>query len=122
MKIRDIFSDLPTLETERLILHKFTLDDAQDMFDYASKPEVSRFVPWEAHRSVEDSYNFINYILKQYEVGKLAPWAIALKENNKVIGTIDFVDWSPSHYRAEIGFILSKDYWGKGLIVETGKK
>ncbi len=122
MKIRDIFSDLPTLETERLILRKFTLDDVENMFDYASKPEVSRFVPWEAHRSVEDSYNFINYILKQYEVGKLAPWAIALKENNKVIGTIDFVDWSPSHYRAEIGFILSKDYWGKGLIVEAGKK
>jgi [ribosomal protein S5]-alanine N-acetyltransferase len=115
MKIEDIYNDLPTLETERLILRKITLNDVQDVFNYASEPDVSRFVPWEAHQSIEDSYNFINYILKQYEEGKLAPWAIELKQNKKVIGTIDFVAWFPHHFRAEIGFILSKEYWGMGL-------
>jgi [ribosomal protein S5]-alanine N-acetyltransferase len=122
MKIEDIYNDLPTLETERLILRKITLNDVQDVFNYASEPDVSRFVPWEAHQSIEDSYNFINYILKQYEEGKLAPWAIELKQNKKVIGTIDFVAWFPHHFRAEIGFILSKEYWGMGLMVEAAAK
>jgi ribosomal-protein-alanine N-acetyltransferase len=122
MKIEDIYHDLPTLETERLLLRKFTLDDAEDVFDYASEPDVSRFVPWEAHQSIDDSYNFIDYVLKQYEAGKLAPWAIVFKRNGKVIGTIDFVAWFPHHFRAEIGFILSKEYWGQGLIVEAAAK
>ncbi|OQP00553.1 GNAT family N-acetyltransferase [Geobacillus sp. 44B] len=47
------------------MLRKFTLDDAQDVFNYASEPDASRFVPWEAHQSIEGSYNFINYILMQ---------------------------------------------------------
>ncbi len=122
MNISDVFSDLPTLETERVLLRKFTIDDANDMFEYSSVPDVSDFVPWEPHKTIEDSYGFINYILKQYEDSKLAPWAIVLKENQKVIGTIDFVAWFPQHHRAEIGFILSKEYWGKGLILEAATK
>lgn len=122
MKVEDIFKDLPTLETERLTLRKFTIDDRQDMFDYSSEPDVSRFVPWETHKTIEDTNDFLSYILNQYSQGKLSPWAIEYKENKKVIGTIDYVAWSPSHHRAEIGFILSKDYWGKGLIVEAASK
>ncbi|MBE4909925.1 GNAT family N-acetyltransferase [Bacillus luteolus] len=122
MKISDVFDDLPTLETERILLRKFNLDDVKDMFEYTSIPDVSNFVPWETHKSIEDSYGFINYILKQYEDSKLAPWAIELKENQKVIGTIDFVAWYPQHRRAELGFILSKEHWGKGLIPEAAAK
>ncbi|RXJ04440.1 N-acetyltransferase [Anaerobacillus alkaliphilus] len=122
MKISDVFYDLPTLETERILLRKFILNDANDMFQYSSVPEVSKFVPWETHKTVENSKDFISYILKQYEESKLAPWAIELKENRKVIGTIDFVAWFPQHYRAEIGFILSKEHWGSGLIPEAANK
>lgn len=122
MKIADIFHDLPTLETNRVILRKFTIEDAQDMFEYSSVPDVSRYIPWETHKSIDDSYEFLNYILKQYEEGKLAPWAIELKEIHKVVGTIDFVAWFPQHYRAEIGFILSKEHWGKGYIPEVARK
>ncbi|MFS0781461.1 GNAT family N-acetyltransferase [Bacillus sp. 1P06AnD] len=45
MKLEDIFKELPTLETERLTLRKCTINDAQDMFDYSSEPDVSRFCP-----------------------------------------------------------------------------
>jgi len=51
-----------------------------------------------------------------------AHWAIELKDNKKVIGTIDNVAWFPRHYNAEIGFILSKEHWGKGLINEAANK
>ncbi|MGG3556601.1 GNAT family protein [Peribacillus frigoritolerans] len=122
MKIRDIYGELPTLTTDRLLLRKFAVGDAEDMFEYASEPVVSRFVPWEPHNTIQDTYEFLNLIHKQYQEGKIAPWAIEFKQTKKVIGTIDFVAWSPIHSRAEIGFILSKDHWGKGIILEAATK
>lgn len=122
LKHEDIFKDLPTLETERLILRKMTPDDAEDVFAYASELDVAKFVPWEVHRSLEDSRRFVDYVLKLYEAGKPAPWAIEWKENGKMIGTIDYVAWYPGHFRAEIGFILSKAYWGKGIAPEAARK
>ncbi|WP_245415701.1 GNAT family N-acetyltransferase [Alteribacter populi] len=82
MKIEEIFNHLPTLETDRLTLRKFTIHDAQDMFAYSSDPDVSRYVPWEVHKTIDDSIGFLRYILKQYDEGKLAPWAIVLKARN----------------------------------------
>ncbi|MDO7908711.1 GNAT family protein [Paenibacillus sp. JX-17] len=122
MNVEDVFSNLPTLETSRLKLRKFTIHDAQHMFDYSSMPEVSTYVPWETHKKIEDTLEFLNFVFKQYRQGKLAPWAIEYKENRKVIGTIDFVAWSTPHHSAEIGFILSKEYWGRGLVVEAALK
>ena len=112
MKINDIYGELQTLSTDRLLLRKFAIGDAEDMFEYASEPDVSRFVPWESHNTIKDTYEFLNLIDKQYQEGKIAPWAIEFKQTKKVIGTIDFVAWSPMHSRAELGFILSKDRWG----------
>mgnify|MGYP004718770921 CR=1 FL=1 len=79
MKVSDVFYDLPPLETERLILRKVTVDDAEDMFEYTSVPDVSKYVPWKTHQSIEDTHQFIAFIINQYESGKLAPWAIECK-------------------------------------------
>ncbi len=61
MKIRDIYGDLPALTTDRLLLRKFK---AEDMFEYASEPDVSKFIPWETHKTMEDTYEFLNSISK----------------------------------------------------------
>ncbi|TMW71872.1 GNAT family N-acetyltransferase [Alteribacter natronophilus] len=116
------FSNLPVLETARLRLRPFQLEDAPDLFSYASSALVSRFLPWEAHRTLSDSEEFVSFILKQYEEGRPAPWAVELKETGNVIGTIDFVAWFPEHRRAELGFVLSEEYWGRGLIAEAARR
>ncbi len=56
------FENFPVLETPRLILRKISLKDAQDIFDYAKDPEVSKYLSWEPHKSFEDSVKFIEYI------------------------------------------------------------
>lgn len=122
MKTKDIFGDIPILETDRLILRKLTIEDAADLFEYASEPEVSRFLPWEKHRTSHDTEEFIRSAIESYESSHLAPWGIALRSNNKLIGTIDFVRWLPNHFRAEIGFVLSNRYWGQGLTLEATKR
>jgi len=121
MNIEDVFSNFPTLETERLILRKLRLEDAKDVFEYASDPEVSKYVTWEPHKSIEDSINFIKFTHERYEKKEGIIWGIVYRENNKVIGTCDI---SPvtKHFRAEIAYTLARDYWGKGIMTEAVKE
>ncbi|WP_053367036.1 GNAT family N-acetyltransferase [Bacillus sp. FJAT-27245] len=119
MEIEMIYGDLPKLETERLILRKITMNDAEDMFAYGSNEEVARYVTWDKHNTIEDTRAFIDFVLGKYENKQLAPWAIESKETGKMIGTIDFVAWQPRHNSAEIGYVLAQGQWGKGIMTEA---
>jgi len=121
-RIEEIFDDLPTLETERLVLRKMRLDDAADLFDYASDPEVSTYTTWGPHESVQDSREFLMRILSLYESGQLGDWGIIHKADAKFIGTCGFAIWEPYHSRAEIGYAMSRKYWGKGLMTEAARE
>lgn len=122
MQIEDIYRDLPKLETERLILRKISLEDIDDIHTYASNPEVSEYVFWEAHETRSATVEYVKMILALYEEGKIAPWGIQCKKDNKLIGTVDFVSWQPQHKTAEIGYALSMDYWGRGIATEAAKE
>ncbi|MFD2444794.1 GNAT family N-acetyltransferase [Bacillus sp. CGMCC 1.16607] len=122
MKMEEVYGNLPVIETERLILRKVTLDDANDVFLYGSNEEVSKYVTWNTHQTLSESEGFIQFILEQYENKKLGLWGIEYKENGQFIGTIDFVSWQPHHKIAETGYVLSQDYWSKGIITEAAKE
>jgi len=115
----DIFRNLPLLETERLRIRKLSLRDANDLFEYASLPEVAEHVSWDYHRNISDSVRFLRMITAQYEDGIPSPWGIVLKENSKLIGTIGFHIWSSVNFFAEVGYALSKDYWNRGIMTEA---
>ncbi|WP_062106760.1 GNAT family N-acetyltransferase [Bacillus niameyensis] len=119
MEIEHIYGDLPSLETERLLLRKVTMKDLHDIHHYGSDHEVSRYVTWDTHRSLADTEAFIQFVLERYENSQEGPWGIEWKENGKLIGTIDFFSWKPRHGHAEIGYVLSRDYWGAGIMTEA---
>jgi ribosomal-protein-alanine N-acetyltransferase len=119
MKIEDVFGPLPLLETKRLILRKMTIDDAEDLFEYASDPEVARQVLWNAHRCIEDARNYLLYMIKKYEHLDVAEWGIVHKQDQKFIGTCGFAWWDIRNSRAEIGYALSRKYWNNGLMTEA---
>ncbi|MDG5789241.1 GNAT family protein [Evansella sp. AB-P1] len=121
MEIADIYGDLPTLETDRLVLRKVTMEDVSTIFKYGSDEEVSRYVTWDIHRTIADSEEFVKFVLNQYENKKIAPWAMELKENGKLIGTVDFVSWQTKHHTAEIGYVIAKEFWGNGYTTEAAK-
>ena len=116
-----VFKDIPVLETERLLLRKLSMRDVNDVFEYASVPEIALHVMWNHHRSVADSMHFIRAVLLQYQNGTPSPWGIVYKENNKLIGTGGFHIWNLAHRRAEIGYALSPAYWNKGIMTEALK-
>lgn len=122
MKTEDIFGDLPILETERTILRKITREDENDMFEYCSDEEVAKYTTWYEHKEIEDTRVFIHMVLDQYHHQQVAPWGIEDKLSGKLIGTCGFVYWNTNHSRAELGYALSRTYWGKGYMSEVVKK
>ena len=118
-KVREVLTDLPALETERLILRKMTLNDVEAVFAYASDPEVSRYTLWETHRSIEDSRAFLKLTTQKYENGGEPDWGIVYKGNGCLVGVCGLVNWEAEHARAEIGFVLSREYWGHGFMPEA---
>lgn len=113
--------NLPILQTQRLILRKIMPEDAADVFEYGSDPLVTRFVTWSTHQSIDDSKNFIDFILEQYWNGYPSSWGIILKEKAKLIGTLGIVAYEPVHARIEIGYVINRNYWGEGMTTEAVK-
>ncbi len=119
MEIKDVFGNFPTLETSRLILRKFKLTDVDDLFEYASNKNIDKYVPWYAYTDRKEAVEFINSKIQRYNEGNLSSWAIELKENNKVIGSIDFGKWDTKANCAAIGYAISCDYWNNGYATEA---
>lgn len=111
---------LPTLTTERLMLRAVTMNDAEDMFTYGSNENVTKYVLWNTHESIEDSKDFIDMALETYEMRPFYHWGIVYKE--KFIGTIDFVMVQEHNRVGEIGYVLAEEYWNKGIVTEAAKK
>jgi ribosomal-protein-alanine N-acetyltransferase len=109
------------IETARLILRDFSPNDVFDFFEYASVEGVGECAGWNHHKDITESAEIMGLFVKQQ-----ADWALELKENHKMIGTIGYHTSSlasdfPKKKVIEIGYVLSKDYWGRGLMSEAVK-
>lgn len=122
LQIQDVFAQLPQLETERLLLRKLTLADANDVFAYARDPEIAKYVPWESHKSLGDTYTFLNTVVTDYENARVNNWALVYKPENRVVGTAGYLWWKPQRRSAEIGYTLARRLWGQGLMTEAVKE
>lgn len=120
--VEEVYGNFSYLETERLVIRRLTKEDVPAIFHYASDPEITKYVLFPTHQSLEDTWTFLGPTLEKYEKKEVAPWGLALKESNQLIGTCDFVWWDTTHHKAEIGYILSKEYWNKGIMSEAVKR
>lgn len=122
MDINEAYVQHPRLETSRLLLRKVTFKDLEDMHSFMSSIEVTKYIPFPTHKNLEDTRKFIDYLLEQYAINKKLIWGIQLKETTKLIGTIEFVSFETAHNKAEIAYVLSKDYWGNGIMTEAANE
>ena len=112
------------IETERLILRPFEAADLNDFYEYASVEGVGEMAGWKHHESIEKSKEILDNFINEDKT-----FAICLKENGKVIGSLGIEKYGLEEkltefdgYRGrEIGFVLGKDYWGRGLMPEAVK-
>ena len=110
------------IETQRLILRPFVQADLYDFNEYASVDGVGEMAGWKHHETVEKTQEILDMFIQEDKT-----FAIVLKENQKVIGSIgvetygleDKLTEFDSYYGREIGYVLSKDYWGREIMPEA---
>ena len=112
------------LDTERLILRTWREDDLYDFYEYASVEGVGEMAGWPHHACLENTRAILDCFIAEKNV-----FAIQLKESDKVIGSLGFhKSWTEGKKKYEqlkavqIGYVLSEDYWGKGLMPEAVKR
>lgn len=110
------------LETKRLILRRWEESDAEDLYKYASNPNVGPIAGWPPHQSLDESKDVIKNVLN----GKEA-YAICLKEDGKVIGAIELklnghTDMTEKDDEYELGYWIGKPFWGQGLMPEAANE
>ena len=110
------------IETERLILRRFVMDDASAMFkNWASDSEVTKYLTWPTHKSVEGSKWITDLWIKDYEKPDYYQWAIELKELGEVIGSISIVHTDENVNAVEVGYCIGRNWWHKGITSEAFK-
>jgi ribosomal-protein-alanine N-acetyltransferase len=114
-----IFSKIPTLETTRLLLRRMKPTDCHDMFEYASKPEVTEFLLWEPHKDIRQTHDYLEYLQTRYRIGDFYDWAVVDKAKSKMIGTCGLTSIDFVNNCAEVGYVLNPDYWGIGIATEA---
>lgn len=117
-----IFAKIPTLETDRLVMRKMLPRDAADMFEYASRPEVSEYLLWNPHTTQRFTKNYLHFLQSQYGSKNFYDWAVTLRSSEKMIGTCGFTSFDLANNSAEVGYVLSSSYWGQGIAPEALKK
>lgn len=111
-----------TIETERLLLRPFEQSDLHDFYEYASVEGVGEMAGWKHHESPDKTQEILDMF-----IGEDKTFAIVLRENNKVIGSLGVEKYGmenaltefDGYQGREIGYVLSRDYWGRGIMPEA---
>ena len=110
----EVLYDNETLETQRLLLRRFTKDDAADVLEYGSDEEVLRYTIWDGVRTIDEAKESIfGYLLQRAGI-----FAIELKATGKCIGCID-IRLDVANDKFSFGYILNHKYWGMGYMTEA---
>lgn len=117
--IYKIFSDIPSLETNRLLLRKLSVYDADDMYEYSKDHELTKYLTWSPHPDKAYTFDYLTYLQSRYNTGDFFDWAIVLKENMKMIGTCGFTRFDFRHDCGEIGYVINSDHKGQGIATES---
>jgi ribosomal-protein-alanine N-acetyltransferase len=117
--LQQMIRNFPDLRTPRLLLRRLRVEDAADIFTYASDPQMTPFVFWEPHRTIEDTREFLGRTLQGYAEGLPAVWGIQHLADGVIIGGCAYHDISIMNLRGEIGYALARKYWGQGLMTEV---
>lgn len=108
------------IETDRLLLRRLNENDAQAIFDnWASDPEVTRYLTWLPHNSVDLTKAILNSWLADYENEGCYRYGIENKETGELMGMIDVVGYEDGI--PEIGYVMGRKFWGHGYMPEACK-
>lgn len=105
--------------TERLRLRKPTPGDARAVFEgWAQDPEVTRYMTWRPHESIQNTHDFLAATIDHWNRGSRFTWFLVPVGAEQAIGAIGYV---PDRFKADIGFVLARAHWRQGLMTEAAR-
>jgi [ribosomal protein S5]-alanine N-acetyltransferase len=116
------FDPFPNLKTERLELRRLKMEDENEIFAIRSDKRMSEYLDRPLYEKIDEARKFINYINNGIAGSEWIYWAVTLKGDPKLIGTICLWQINMKFEKAEIGFELLPDYQGRGLMLEAATK
>lgn len=114
-----VFSRLPELYSDRLTLRRLEEMDTPDMYEYASRPDVTRYLTWKPHPDRAYTRDYLRYLADRYAAGMFYDWAIVYEPDCKMIGTCGFTAFHCTSDSAEVGYVINPNYWGRGIASEA---
>jgi len=121
-KIFNLFSKIPTLTTERLTLRRMKTSDWRDMYEYASRRDVTEYLLWEPHSDPDQTRDYLSYLQTRYRTGDFYDWAVIDNESKRMIGTCGFTTLDFQNNAAEVGYVINPNFWGRGLATEAVRR
>lgn len=110
------------IETDRLILRRFTMEDANVMYrNWASDDEVTQYLTWPTHADVNVTRSVIEGWIQNYANPDFYHWAIVLKSSGEPIGSLSVVKYDEKTASAAIGWCMGKRWWGQGIMPEAAR-
>lgn len=122
LKVEEVFADLPTLTSERLVMQKMTESDTEDMFAYTSDADLLAHLPLNVTPTRAEAQAAIRSFMDMYHARRVAPWGITVRETGRHIGICGFESWNPVTDRAEIGFLVAREFWRQGYASEAARR
>jgi len=113
------FDPFPVIITERLILRRVTESDVNEVLFLRSDKKVLEYISMPHTKSIEEALAFIKKIDRLIQNNEAINWAISIKGETKLIGTICIWNIIKEHHRAEVGYVLHPQYHGKGIMQEA---
>jgi ribosomal-protein-alanine N-acetyltransferase len=107
------------LEGENICFKPLNTNDAQEIHNYASDENVSRFIGWPLMKTLSETYDYIEEMLKRESTGTHLYASVVLKSTQEIIGTAMIFNFDREANHAEIGYVFHRSHWGKGYGTET---
>ena len=114
-----VFNPFPVLETERLLLRQFVIEDTPEFFTIRSSPKVMQYMDSFPHQTHNESREMIIQMNDSFLERSGINWAIELLPKRKLIGYVGLWRIIYENVRAELGYSLHPDFWGKGYMKEA---
>ena len=110
------------LNTEHLRLRELRASDAERYYEcMGGSEDVTKYMLWQPHKSLQESRESIEKVLKRYKEGNAYTWAITIAEDDEIIGRIDLLRFDEKENSCSFAYMLGKEFWGCGFGTESLK-
>lgn len=113
---KDLFH---SLEGKSIYFKALSTNDVQAIHDYAADKDVKRFIGWNLMKTLNETREFVELMIKREEAGTHLYASVALKSTHEVIGTVMIFNFDKEANQAEVGYVFHKNHWGKGYGAES---